>query len=68
MLADYHLVRRHKLHLKELYKGDSSSRYWYSYGFNWRGPVAFGMGVWPLIRMSTLPPSLYHTLLYCCFL
>lgn len=49
MLADYHIVRRHKLKLQDLYTGNSSSIYWYYHGFNWRGPVAFLMGCWPLL-------------------
>ena len=58
MLADYHLIRRHKLHLKDLYRGDSGSRYWFTHGFNWRGPVAFLLGVWSFIRtpLSPFPP------------
>ncbi|KAJ9312560.1 hypothetical protein DTO271D3_7107 [Paecilomyces variotii] len=49
LLADYHLVRRHKLKLKDLYTGNQSSIYWYTRGFNWRGPVAFVAGMWPLL-------------------
>ncbi|KAL2000405.1 hypothetical protein VTN02DRAFT_3170 [Thermoascus thermophilus] len=49
MLADYHLVRRQKLKLKDLYTGNSSSIYWYSHGLNWRGAVAFTAGMWPLL-------------------
>ncbi|KAI9834235.1 MAG: hypothetical protein M1819_003073 [Sarea resinae] len=48
MLADYLVVRKRRLRLCDLYRGDSSSIYWYSKGFNWRGFVAFGTGVWPL--------------------
>ncbi|KAK7900078.1 hypothetical protein LTR67_003824 [Exophiala xenobiotica] len=49
MLADYHLVRRRKLKLNDLYTGNSSSIYWFNKGVNWRAPVAFMSGVWPLI-------------------
>ncbi|KAK4939986.1 hypothetical protein LTR10_019838 [Elasticomyces elasticus] len=49
MLADYHVVRRCKLKLNDLYTGDSSSIYWYNKGVNWRAPVAFMSGVWPLL-------------------
>lgn len=52
MLADYHLVRRYKLKLGDLYTGDSSSIYWFSDGVNWRAFVAFFAGMWPLLRMS----------------
>ncbi|KZO95911.1 hypothetical protein CALVIDRAFT_549801 [Calocera viscosa TUFC12733] len=49
MLADYLVVRKRKLKLSDLYRGDSSSIYWYSNGFNWRGFLAFGLGtVWLL--------------------
>ncbi|KIW50610.1 hypothetical protein, variant [Exophiala xenobiotica] len=50
MLADYHVVRRHKLKLNDLYTGNKSSIYWYNKGVNWRAPVAFLCGVWPLLR------------------
>lgn len=50
MLADYHLVRQRKLKVNDLYRGDASSIYWFSYGFNWRAPVAFFWGVWPMLR------------------
>ncbi|KAI1628212.1 NCS1 family nucleobase:cation symporter-1 [Exophiala viscosa] len=49
MLADYHVIRRRKLKLNDLYTGDSSSIYWFTNGVNWRAPVAFMSGVWPLL-------------------
>ncbi|OAQ59133.1 uracil permease [Pochonia chlamydosporia 170] len=49
MLADYHIIRRRKLKVNDLYCGDSSSIYWYHGGFNWRAPVAFIMGAWPML-------------------
>ncbi|OAA55789.1 Permease, cytosine/purines, uracil, thiamine, allantoin [Niveomyces insectorum RCEF 264] len=49
MLADYHVVRRHKLRLNELYVGDSTSHYWFRSGVNWRAFVAFLFGMWPLL-------------------
>ncbi|KIW90261.1 uncharacterized protein Z519_08905 [Cladophialophora bantiana CBS 173.52] len=49
MLADYHVVRRTKLKLNDLYTGDSSSIYWFNKGVNWRAIVAFFSGVWPLL-------------------
>ena len=54
MLADYHVVRRAKLKLNDLYTGDSSSIYWFHNGVNWRAFVAFFSGVWPLLRKFTL--------------
>jgi hypothetical protein len=50
MLADYHVIRRAKLKLDDLYTGNSSSIYWFHRGVNWRAIVAFFAGVWPLIR------------------
>ncbi|EPE03023.1 ncs1 nucleoside transporter family protein [Ophiostoma piceae UAMH 11346] len=49
MLADYHVLRKHKLRINELYIGDPSSHYWFNHGFNWRAFVAFFSGVWPLL-------------------
>lgn len=50
LLADYHVVRRYRLKLDDLYVGDASSIYWFHHGFNWRAFVAFFAGVWPLLR------------------
>ncbi|EQL01802.1 NCS1 family nucleobase:cation symporter-1 [Ophiocordyceps sinensis CO18] len=49
LLADYHVVRRYRLKLDDLYVGDASSIYWFHHGFNWRAFVAFFAGVWPLL-------------------
>ncbi|ERF70196.1 hypothetical protein EPUS_00384 [Endocarpon pusillum Z07020] len=49
LLADYFLVHRRELHLDDLYIGNHSSAYWYTAGFNWRAPVAWAMGVWPML-------------------
>lgn len=54
MLADYHIVRKAKLKVNELYIGDSSSIYWFRQGFNWRAFAAFTIGMWPLLRKSGL--------------
>ncbi|EFR03381.1 uracil permease [Nannizzia gypsea CBS 118893] len=48
-LSDYLVVRRQRLKLNDLYKGDSSSIYWYWHGFNWRGFVAFTISIWSQI-------------------
>lgn len=62
MLADYHLVRRRRLKLKDLYVGNGTSIYWFDHGFNWRALAAFIAGAWPLVRTSwlfmALPPDL----------
>ncbi|KAM4060584.1 purine-cytosine permease family protein [Hirsutella rhossiliensis] len=49
MLADYHIVRRRRLKLNDLYVGNDTSIYWFNDGFNWRAPMAFIAGMWPLI-------------------
>ncbi|KAK2616755.1 hypothetical protein QQS21_000367 [Conoideocrella luteorostrata] len=49
MLADYHLIRRRKLKVNDLYCGDGSSIYWFKGGVNWRAPIAFVMGAWPML-------------------
>ncbi|KAF4512839.1 hypothetical protein G6O67_000176 [Ophiocordyceps sinensis] len=49
MLADYHLVRRRRLKLKDLYVGNGTSIYWFDHGFNWRALAAFIAGAWPLV-------------------
>lgn len=56
MLADYHLVRRYRLKVSDLYRGDSTSIYWFRHGVNWRAFAAFTAGMWPLLReFATLP-------------
>ncbi|KAK2745597.1 hypothetical protein FQN55_006087 [Onygenales sp. PD_40] len=60
MLADYHLIRRQKLKLNDLYMGDAPYIYWYWHGINWRAVVAFVAGMWPLfpgLITSVNPPS-----------
>lgn len=53
LIFDYFLVRKGQLHKGDMYKGNKSSAYWYTAGFNWRAIVAWIMGVWPLLRTST---------------
>lgn len=50
MLADYHVVRKRKLRVNELYVGNETSHYWFRSGVNWRAFVAFFAGTWPLLR------------------
>jgi hypothetical protein len=50
LIFDYFLVRRCQLHKGDMYRGDKTSAYWYTAGFNWRAIVAWIMGVWPLLR------------------
>lgn len=40
MVFSYYVVHRRKLDVDDLFRGDSSSRYWYTMGVNWRAPVA----------------------------
>lgn len=58
MLADYHLIRKYRLKLSDLYRGDSTSIYWFRHGVNWRAFAAFTAGMWPLLR-EFLPLSMF---------
>lgn len=49
VISDYFLVRKQDLHVRDLYCANSSSAYWYTFGFNWRAFVAWSMGLWPLL-------------------
>ncbi|KAJ4188531.1 thiamine transporter thi7 [Fusarium falciforme] len=41
MMADYFIVRGQKIQISHLYTGSKEGSYWYTYGFNWRGIVAW---------------------------
>lgn len=49
LFADYYFVRHRQLHLADLYVGNSTSAYWYTYGFNWRAIIAWAMALWPIL-------------------
>ncbi|RDW72943.1 hypothetical protein BP6252_06850 [Coleophoma cylindrospora] len=49
LISDYFLVRKRQLHVGDMYLGNSSSAYWYTYGVNWRAVVAWAMSIWPLL-------------------
>ncbi|PPJ51903.1 hypothetical protein CBER1_08794 [Cercospora berteroae] len=49
VIADYFLVRKRGYHVGDLYTGNSSSAYWGTAGFNWRGFAAWTMGIWPVL-------------------
>lgn len=49
LISDYFLVRKGGLHVGDLYCANSSSAYWYTFGFNWRAFVAWSMSIWPLL-------------------
>ncbi|CAN8104318.1 unnamed protein product [Discula destructiva] len=48
MVADYLVVRRQRLVIRDLYVQRSESIYWFTGGFNARALVAWVLGVWPL--------------------
>ena len=50
LIFDYFLVRKRQLHTADMYTSNSSSAYWYTFGFNFRAIIAWIMGVWPLLR------------------
>lgn len=45
MCADYYLVRRGYLEVKELYDGRSTGPYYFTYGFHWRAYAAYIAGI-----------------------
>ncbi|KIX01625.1 uncharacterized protein Z518_09351 [Rhinocladiella mackenziei CBS 650.93] len=47
MVSSYFIVNRQKIKVDDLYRGDKSSIYWYTWGINWRAPVAWACGVAP---------------------
>ncbi|KZT22062.1 uracil permease [Neolentinus lepideus HHB14362 ss-1] len=49
LLAEYLVVRKQKLRVSHLYRGDPESIYWYWHGFNWRVLGPWVMGMWPLM-------------------
>lgn len=40
MVTSYYFVHRQKLDVDDLFRGDPSSKYWYTGGVNWRAPIA----------------------------
>lgn len=53
MVAGYLMVCRSKINVDHLYRGNSSSIYWYTYGINWRAPVAVRI-LNPLVTLMCL--------------
>jgi len=45
IIADYYVVRKGFLRIKELYRSNSSSPYYYWFGFHWRGYTAYIAGI-----------------------
>ena len=61
MIADYFILRKRKLDIKELYK--KNSIYWYSHGFNFYALIALLAGILPnvpgfLAAINIIPPGL----------
>ncbi|KAH0489557.1 hypothetical protein TgHK011_009980 [Trichoderma gracile] len=49
MFASYVVVNRRKVKVDDLYQGHSGSIYWYTYGVNFRAPIAWAVGVAPCL-------------------
>ncbi|EXJ56818.1 hypothetical protein A1O7_07162 [Cladophialophora yegresii CBS 114405] len=47
MISSYYIVNRRKINVDDLFKGNKTSIYWYSYGINWRAPLAWAISVFP---------------------
>lgn len=45
MVCDYYFVRRGYLEIRELYDGRKTGPYYFTYGFHWRGYVAYICGI-----------------------
>ncbi|KAH8591719.1 permease for cytosine/purines, uracil, thiamine, allantoin-domain-containing protein [Bisporella sp. PMI_857] len=49
MTAHYIFVAKMKVNVDDLYAGNRTSIYWYTKGINWRAPLAWTIGVAPLL-------------------
>ena len=49
MFADYYVLRKRTIKLRDLYDESANSLYWYSRGLNWRAAVAWPFGFWFLL-------------------
>ncbi|KAK7900658.1 hypothetical protein LTR67_002942 [Exophiala xenobiotica] len=47
MISSYYIVNKRKIKVDDLFRGNKSSVYWYTWGINWRAPVAWALGVFP---------------------
>jgi NCS1 family nucleobase:cation symporter-1 len=57
--ADYYIVRKQKLKLSDLYRGNSDSIYWFWHGINWRGITAWVCGFVPgIVGFPSVNPAL----------
>jgi cytosine/uracil/thiamine/allantoin permease len=48
IVCDYYLVRKRKLDIRHLYRGEDGI-YWYSHGVNWRAMASFMLGFLPTL-------------------
>jgi nucleobase:cation symporter-1, NCS1 family len=46
-VADFWIVRNRYIKMDDLYRGNSSSIYWYWHGVNWRACVSFVIAIFP---------------------
>lgn len=53
---DFWIIRKKAWKVPDLYVGNSSSIYWYDFGWNWRAIVAWTLAVWPSFRKFFHPP------------
>ncbi|RKU46126.1 hypothetical protein DL546_006888 [Coniochaeta pulveracea] len=49
MVASYLVISKRKINVDDLYRGDRTSIYWFTAGFNWRAAVAWMVGFAPLM-------------------
>lgn len=72
MLVDYFFIKKSKVDVESMLKEDSSSKYWYSKGFNWKAIIVWVVGivlynllyyVWTPLG-STVPTFIVTSLIY----
>ncbi|KAH8753088.1 permease for cytosine/purines, uracil, thiamine, allantoin-domain-containing protein [Diaporthe sp. PMI_573] len=49
LVADFWIVRKRLIKMRDLYIGNEESIYWYSHGFNWRAFVTFAVSIAPAL-------------------
>lgn len=58
MISSYYVVNRQKIKVDDLYIGDKTSIYWYTWGINWRAPIAVSKSsLFPLSFSSCTQPA-----------
>ncbi|KFA81703.1 hypothetical protein S40288_08095 [Stachybotrys chartarum IBT 40288] len=45
--VDFWVVRKRKWRVPDLYNGNTESIYWYTFGWNWRAMLSWGLVIWP---------------------